>query len=503
MEPFLYNKGAGRYIPISKIVLMRNCERPKHKQLPEIRTMENPDEEFDIDQHLPVVKETEYLLNPSGYREVCWDLKKRGAVGESIFHLCLLNASSLHADLAKRLLRFYPKLINDIYMSDEYYGESSFFKWNFFKSKAFSGENTLHIAIVNEDPAMVKYLLDAGANVNERCFGNFMSPEDQKASRMDNLDHEWVDVNPMTNYDGYVYWGEYPLSFAACLGQEECFRLVLARGANPDAQDINGNTTLHMLVIYEKLDTFDMAYEVGTSLAVRNQLNLTPLTLAAKLGRVEIFFHIMNIEREIYWQLGSITCAAYPLPQIDTIDCETGHISKDSALNLVVFGDKDEHLELLDGILIDLLKTKWNTFVKSRFYRQFYLFTSYFLISAISFLLRPGPVIEDPDDADDDDSTATSNGKTNGGDNDAIASAHNRNSSLNKHLYHSNGTILLSNLINSTNEKIFNFTKSSNLNINMSHIHLLNGAGGTSMASEPFIRENGNLLCIIRIKTTF
>lgn len=269
-----------------------------------------------------------------------------------------------------------------------------------------AGENTLHIAIVNEDPAMVKYLLDAGANVNERCFGSFMSPEDQKASRSDNQEHEWVDVNPMTNYNGYVYWGEYPLSFAACLGQEECYRLVLARGADPDAQDTNGNTTLHMLVIYEKMETFDMAYEVGASLAARNQLNLTPLTLAAKLGRVEMFFHIMNIEREIYWQLGSITCAAYPLSQIDTIDGETGHISKDSALNLVVFGDKDEHLELLDGILIDLLKTKWNTFVKSRFYRQFFFFASYFLISLVSFLLRPGPDISD-DEADDDNEIET------------------------------------------------------------------------------------------------
>ena len=56
------------------------------------------------------------------YRDVCWDLKQRGAVGETILHLCLLNATSLHADLAKRLLRFYPKLINDIYMCDEYYG---------------------------------------------------------------------------------------------------------------------------------------------------------------------------------------------------------------------------------------------------------------------------------------------------------------------------------------------------------------------------------------------
>jgi hypothetical protein len=53
---------------------------------------------------------------------VCWDLKERGAVGETCLHLCLLNATSIHADLAKRLLRFYPKLINDTYMCDEYYG---------------------------------------------------------------------------------------------------------------------------------------------------------------------------------------------------------------------------------------------------------------------------------------------------------------------------------------------------------------------------------------------
>ncbi len=53
----------------------------------------------------------------------------------------------------------------------------------------------------------------------------------------------------------YVYWGEYPLAFAACLGQEECYRLMLAKGANPNLQDTNGNTVLHMLVIYDKIVT--------------------------------------------------------------------------------------------------------------------------------------------------------------------------------------------------------------------------------------------------------
>lgn len=91
------------------------------------------------------------------------------------------------------------------------------------------------------------------------------------------------------------------------------------------------------------------------------------------------------------------------MEQIDTIDLETGNISKDSALNLVVFGDTTEHLELLDGVLIDLLKTKWNTFVKSRFYQQFYLFALYFIVSMFSFLLRPGPAPKE--DVDDDVTT--------------------------------------------------------------------------------------------------
>jgi hypothetical protein len=54
-----------------------------------------------------------------------------------------------------------------------------------------------------------------------------------------------------------------------------------------------------------------MAYEVGASLAVRNLQNLTPLTLSAKLARIEMFFHILNIEREIYWQIGKETYKVY------------------------------------------------------------------------------------------------------------------------------------------------------------------------------------------------
>jgi len=48
---------------------------------------------------------------------------QRGTVGETIMHACLLLGLKLYADLAKRLLYIFPKLIADIYIDDVYYGE--------------------------------------------------------------------------------------------------------------------------------------------------------------------------------------------------------------------------------------------------------------------------------------------------------------------------------------------------------------------------------------------
>jgi transient receptor potential cation channel subfamily V protein 5 len=56
-------------------------------------------------------------------KKIFWHTDKRGAVGETVLHLCLLNGSSLHNDLAKRLVKIFPNLVNDVYLSDEYYGK--------------------------------------------------------------------------------------------------------------------------------------------------------------------------------------------------------------------------------------------------------------------------------------------------------------------------------------------------------------------------------------------
>ena len=105
------------------------------------------------------------------------------------------------------------------------------------------------MAVVNEDPLMVNFLLSWGADVNQRACGRFFIPDDQKDKRQ-NLDrYEYPTLPTNTNYDCLSYFGEYPLSFAAILNQEECMRLLIAHGADMDKQDSNGNTALHMCVI--------------------------------------------------------------------------------------------------------------------------------------------------------------------------------------------------------------------------------------------------------------
>jgi len=70
---------------------------------------------------------------------------------------------------------------------------------------------------------------------------------------VDDVTKECPDVSIATDYEGYCYFGEYALSFAAVLQQEESVRLLIAKGADRNCQDSNGNTPLHMCVIYNRI----------------------------------------------------------------------------------------------------------------------------------------------------------------------------------------------------------------------------------------------------------
>lgn len=65
---------------------------------------------------------------------------------------------------------------------------------------------------------------------------------------------------------------------------------------------------------------FDLAVECGASINIKNRMNMTPLTVAAYLARQEMFFHIANIEREVYWQIGqSVRADLYKMGKKENI----------------------------------------------------------------------------------------------------------------------------------------------------------------------------------------
>ncbi len=51
-------------------------------------------------------------------------------------------------------------------------------------------------------------------------------------------------------------------------------------------------------------------------------------------------FDILNQKNSqvIFYTSGNVTCSAYPIEQLDTINSSTGELNLRSALNLIVFG---------------------------------------------------------------------------------------------------------------------------------------------------------------------
>ncbi|VDM45663.1 unnamed protein product [Toxocara canis] len=374
VKPFTYHGGKGKLIPVAELVLIRNRQRNallgalyrkkgKGKKAPNI--LESVDQEGNNRGNLRKVLK---LLDGSGgnskneakYRDVVWRLSERGAMGETLVGVCLMQGSPHHNALARKLIMMFPKMVNDICISEDCYGERSsdlllqksicftnndglrekkecVKEWKANHGHEY-GLSPLHQAIMNEDSAMVYFLLRRGADVNARCYGAWFCPDDQKSSRTDSLEHESVELSLSTDYAGRMYFGEYPLSLAACTNQTDCFRLLIAKKANPNLKDTNGNTVLHLIVIHNQIEMLSLAYECGARLHVFNRQSLTPLTLAARLAKKKMFEHILKLEAEVIWVHRDVSVIAYPLSNIDTIDQRNGELNEDSALSQVVYG---------------------------------------------------------------------------------------------------------------------------------------------------------------------
>lgn len=299
-----------------------------------------------------------------------WKLEKRGAVGETPFHLLFINNTPKHLAIARMLLELYPSLAVDEYMGFDYYGESP-----------------LHLAIIQNDIDLVKRLLNTGfCNVQGRAQGRFFMPLDVKRGNITML---------KSNYDGFAYFGEYPLSFAASIGNFDMYDVLLESNADVEAKDQLGNTALHLTVIHNKMDMFHHAINHAIHPAnpsITNASGLTPLALAGFLGRKDMFKAILDLAAKRFWSFSYMVCSAYPLKDLDSISY-TGDTNWESGLMQIIQGDTDDHLDMLQGgVVTSLLDKKWQVFARTKFLRLFVYHIIHILCLSCAVYLRPNDI---------------------------------------------------------------------------------------------------------------
>ncbi|XP_069753973.1 transient receptor potential cation channel subfamily V member 6-like [Narcine bancroftii] len=277
----------------------------------------------------------------------------RGDLEETILHTALFSGNK---EIAEFILDWVPGLINEPMTSDMY-----------------KGETPLHIAVLKQDLEMVNELLKRGADlVNSRATGCCFVPGD----------------------DCQCYYGEYVLSFAACIGSEEIVRTLVKHNAPLDAQDSLGNTVLHMLVLQEYKTQVYTMYDLITDLVIENQQpsleeienndGYTPLKLAVAEGQLEMFNHLVQKQKKIYWTMGTISYYTYDLTYIDTWGDQT------SVLDIITKSRNNKVHQFIDAKPVkELVQQKWISFAYKYFLIWMVSYSLYITVFTISSLYRP------------------------------------------------------------------------------------------------------------------
>ncbi|XP_038308362.1 transient receptor potential cation channel subfamily V member 5 isoform X1 [Vulpes vulpes] len=281
------------------------------------------------------------------------DFRQRGALGETALHIAALYDN---LEAAMVLMEAAPELVKEPTLCEP-----------------FVGQTALHIAIVNQNVNLVRALLARGASVSARATGTAF----RRSPR--NL----------------IYFGEHPLSFAACVGSEEIVRLLIEHGADIRAQDSLGNTVLHILILqpnktfacqmYNLLLSYDGRRDHLQSLdLVPNHQGLTPFKLAGVEGNTVMFQHLMQKRKHIQWTYGPLTSTLYDLTEIDSWGEDV------SFLELVVSSKKREARQILEQTPVkQLVSFKWRKYGQRYFYILGALYTLYMICFTTCCIYRP------------------------------------------------------------------------------------------------------------------
>ncbi|KAM4624542.1 transient receptor potential cation channel subfamily V member 1-like [Polymixia lowei] len=273
----------------------------------------------------------------------------------------------------------------------------------------YKGQTALHIAIERRSIHFVEKLVQKGADVNAKACGKFFQPM-----------KEFPLV--MNSDEPRFYFGELPLSLAACTNQPEMVKFLLDnnyQSADASEQDSHGNTVLHILVLLadntnENTEFTTTMYDhILTITAIKtpdlkledstNQEGMTPLKLTAEKGKIELLKHILHREFQdeetkhlsrkfTEWAYGPIHSSLYDLKSLDTYNDDN------SILDIIVYNsnisNRPEMLQVEP--LWCLIKEKWNQFACKGFLFHFLVYLLYLSIfTAIAYnnvdIMSPSP----------------------------------------------------------------------------------------------------------------
>ncbi|XP_067294440.1 transient receptor potential cation channel subfamily V member 1 [Pseudorasbora parva] len=256
----------------------------------------------------------------------------------------------------------------------------------------YKGQTALHVAIERRSAKFVQILVKKGADVHAKACGKFFQP----------------------NQEMCFYFGELPLSLAACTNQLDIVDFLMDnpyQAVDVGKRDSHGNMVLHALVsiadnsaentefviaMYDHiLIKADQLHPKIKLEEIENNMGFTPIQLAAKTGKSGLFKHIVqrefkgriHLSRKITeWAYGPVCSSLYDLSSIDTYE-------KNSALEIVVYGSEiPNRLEMLHIEPFNrLIEEKWERFAQRMFMFNFIVYIIYlFIFTAVAYHREEG-----------------------------------------------------------------------------------------------------------------
>ncbi|XP_032818292.2 transient receptor potential cation channel subfamily V member 5-like isoform X1 [Petromyzon marinus] len=283
-----------------------------------------------------------------------------GALGETALHIAVLYNSN---DAALALADATPQLINlPVY------------------SHVYKGQTALHMAVLQQNVALVRALVVRGADaILPRATGTFSSLKGGGCCG--------------SGAPGR-YYGEHVLTFAACTGNEDIMRILLENHVPVHAQDSLGNTVLHVLVLqpnknqacamHQLLLSCDRSGAAAALEAVQNHDGLTPIKMAAANGNTVMFQNLVTRRRAVQWVFGSVTSSIYDLSGIDSWDDEQ------SVIELIASSRRREARRILDITPVkELVSLKWSLYGRRYFWLWALIYMCYIVIFTLCCIYRP------------------------------------------------------------------------------------------------------------------